>query len=844
MTNYDFFDLTGLPFDPPEKSAKKVKAAIDKKVKELGAILVCETQRVKRDEMTEQIKLLNDINATILDSNDLSSIKTLAEKKLDSELKKLLSIIGLMMDADITVLSEPVVKYYHRKSGLSYKRICDEFETLGFSIHQEKAFDVRELFPKNIKHLCDDLISLNRLTQSNSCDSSAIFVDNLYSFIAYLMETPENKLSYKKLSTEELRGMITVLSKTLCNRCDSVGMVAASIATYAKTCVFDSEEHRNSYDLYLRYFDLSFQNSLRAMEQTHISVLLDDGFAKMCISKIESVLGDYDTAVAVYNSICLQKGVPYLSLSKHKYEEHKIDTIKQQDQPALPKHKKNRYYGIDLGTTYSAISTLDDNGIPEVIVNHDEGSCQLAAAVYFQEGGDPVVGEVAKSQKDIDPERVVEFAKRYIGKFDTSTYEFDDVTYDPITISALIIRRMMQYSSEQGYDVKDVVITCPAYFGSQEKSDTRAAAMIAGLNVLSVINEPTAAVLSYCYYGLKSNSKILVYDLGGANFDVTLLDYKIDDDMNGKLEIISVDGNDRLGGVDWDARMYDYMCEAYAFENGLYQDEMNFELQQKIKDLSERVKKDLSVLQKKSYAISYDGDRTRIELTREDFESRTQDLVEETVFIVNRLLEKNGLSVDNVDIVLLVGGSTKMPMIKNAVEAMFPGKVRIEDPELAVAKGAALAAAIDSGIHYPITSPEIIIDDGPRTPVLEKSVGIKVFSNNGMRIKNLLYKGAELPQEATFMLNTATDNQESIKIDLYANSSTDDEICMDFLDVEGAQASISNHCEVSIALHPETPALTPIELHLYYDGTLSVSAVNLHTGTTFETVILWPDEEK
>ena len=181
---------------------------------------------------------------------------------------------------------------------------------------------------------------------------------------------------------------------------------------------------------------------------------------------------------------------------------------------------------------------------------------------------------------------------------------------------------------------------------------------------------------------------------------------------------------------------------------------------------------------------------------------------------------------------------------------MFPNRVRFDDPDLAVAKGAALAAAIDSGVPLfppvtPPTPPDIIIDYWPQVPVLEKSIGIKVFSNGEMRVKNLLYKGTELPQEATFMLNTAIDNQESIKIELYANSSTDEEICMDVLSGdENTLASISSICEVSIALCPETPALTPIELRLRYDGELAVSAVNLLTGDTFETVILLPDEEK
>ena len=228
-----------------------------------------------------------------------------------------------------------------------------------------------------------------------------------------------------------------------------------------------------------------------------------------------------------------------------------------------------KVYGIDLGTTYSVISTLDDNGMPEIVVNQDEGSNLLASAVYFQEGGDPVVGEVAKNQKDIEPERVVEFVKRYIGKPDAPTYDFDGVTYDPITISSLILKRMKEYANAQGHDVKDVVITCPAYFGNEERAATKQAGLIAGLNVLNIVNEPTAAALNYCCREFKESRKIMVYDLGGGTFDITLFDFSVDANGKALIDIIETGGNDRLGGIDWDARMYDYMCEKYAFENGV-----------------------------------------------------------------------------------------------------------------------------------------------------------------------------------------------------------------------------------------------------------------------------------
>ena len=157
-----------------------------------------------------------------------------------------------------------------------------------------------------------------------------------------------------------------------------------------------------------------------------------------------------------------------------------------------------KVYGIDLGTTYSVIATLDDNGMPEVITNQDEGKNVLASAVYFQDGDDPVVGEIAKSQKDMEPDKVVECVKRHIGKADAPTYEFDGVSYDPISISALILKRMKAYAEEQGPDVRDVVITCPAYFGNGERMATKQAGIIAGLNVLNMVNEPTAAALNYC----------------------------------------------------------------------------------------------------------------------------------------------------------------------------------------------------------------------------------------------------------------------------------------------------------------------------------------------------------
>ncbi len=538
-----------------------------------------------------------------------------------------------------------------------------------------------------------------------------------------------------------------------------------------------------------------------------------------------------------------------------------------------------KVYGIDLGTTYSVISTLDDNGMPEIVVNQDEGSNLLASAVYFQEGGDPVVGEVAKNQKDIEPERVVEFVKRYIGKPDAPTYDFDGVTYDPITISSLILKRMKEYANAQGHDVKDVVITCPAYFGNEERAATKQAGLIAGLNVLNIVNEPTAAALNYCCREFKESRKIMVYDLGGGTFDITLFDFSVDENGKALIDIIETGGNDRLGGIDWDARMYDYMCEKYAFENGVSQDDMEVELQQKIKAQIEQAKKDLSTLQKKSYTISYDGDRTRIELTREDFESRTQDLVEQTMDFVNHLLEKAGFSADNVDVVLLVGGSTKMPMVRAAVEAMFPGKVRVEDPDLAVAKGAALAAAIEwnerlqtiaSGGEvkpdYPTNDEEEPISNLPTTAEeaaalminvpqqvstvsdkLTRSLGPAVYvDEEHYMIDNLLFVGDEIPAEAEAVYGTRTDNQAEIKVKVFENVATDRENkhVLPSIDENGNEQytdpalKVKMIGEVRLELPPNTLKGTPIRVVFRSSAIgLEVTATNLETDESAKTTI-------
>ena len=357
---------------------------------------------------------------------------------------------------------------------------------------------------------------------------------------------------------------------------------------------------------------------------------------------------------------------------------------------------EKKVYGIDLGTTYSAIATLDHNSMPKVIENYNDGGNLLASAVYFPEGGDPVIGSVSKTQSEIEPDRVVQYVKREIGKPNPQIYEFDGVKYDPIAVSTLILKRMKEYAEEQGEEVKDVVITCPAYFDDPERIATKQAGEMAGLNVLNIVNEPTAAALNYCSREFKESRKIMVYDLGGGTFDITLFDFAVDDNGQASIEVIKTGGNDRLGGIDWDNRLYEYFCELYADEHGLSETDMDAELRQILRNSAEDSKKKLTNMQTWNFTVSYAGDSTRMSITRETFEDLTKDLVEKTLDFVRSLLSDVGISDSgDVNTVLLVGGSTKMPMINAAVKDLFPkSDVRVEHPDLAVAQGAALAAAI------------------------------------------------------------------------------------------------------------------------------------------------------
>ena len=519
-------------------------------------------------------------------------------------------------------------------------------------------------------------------------------------------------------------------------------------------------------------------------------------------------------------------------------------------------------YGIDLGTTYSCIATLDRNGNPEVVRNQADASDTLASAVFFESTDNVVIGNSAKDMVETDGERVVQFVKREIGKPNARTYEFYGKTYTPVEISALILRRLKEMVEEQGGSVDDVVITCPAYFGLEERNATRKAGELAGMNVRNLIDEPTAAALSYCARQFQEERTILVYDLGGGTFDVTIVKMLMNSDGNEvqKVTVITTGGNDELGGKDWDDKLFDHILQACCDENGLTPDEIDVETRQLIRSRVETIKKKLSNAETAKVKINVNGAMTTINITREEFENLTSDKVAQTMTYVEDTLQKAG-NIE-IDTVLLVGGSTFMPMIRNAVEARFPGKVQIEDPDRAVAKGAAIWASIlVEEAEEVAPSPEPVdpepVDPEPQpshgsgiskrfdvvipTP---RSFGPGVLNEVGdYIIDNIIKMGEIIPATAVKTYYTAADNMEKIVLRAFENMSQDEILtpCVNNMG-EPQQTDPAHNVkllgELEMLLPPNTKKGSPIEVTFQIDVVgVYVKAINLSTGEIVETTL-------
>ena len=408
----------------------------------------------------------------------------------------------------------------------------------------------------------------------------------------------------------------------------------------------------------------------------------------------------------------------------------------------------NKVIGIDLGTTNSCLAIME-GGSPVVIANA-EGFRTTPSVVGFSKDGERLVGNVAKRQAIINPGRTVSSIKRYMGTEHPT--EIDGKKYSPQEISAMILQKLkMDAEAYLGEKVDKAVITVPAYFNDAQRQATKDAGKIAGLEVLRIINEPTASALAY---GLDKENEVtvLVYDLGGGTFDVSIL--TLDD---GLFEVKSTAGNNRLGGDDFDARVVDFLADEFKKKEGvdLRKDPV---AHQRLKDAAEKAKIELSSLQKANINLPYitataDGPKhLDVDLTRSKFEQLIGDLVQKTVEPVKQALKDAGLSASDINHVLLVGGSTRVPVVIETVRSLLgkePDKTL--NPDECVALGAAVQGAVLTGE----TKDVVLLDVTPLTLGIETLGGIAT---------KLIERNTTIPTRKSQIFSTAADNQTSVEI--------------------------------------------------------------------------------
>ena len=446
-------------------------------------------------------------------------------------------------------------------------------------------------------------------------------------------------------------------------------------------------------------------------------------------------------------------------------------------------------FGIDLGTTYSCVAQVDEYD-RAIVLRNLEGNSTTPSVVYFSADNKVIVGDPAKEESKINPNDTVAFIKRQMNNdkaFEKPTKYPKGLT--PSEISARILTKIVDDANAAGQypePVKRVVITCPAYFGDKERMRTKDAGKLAGLEVLSIINEPTAAAIAYGLH-TKGKKTVLVYDLGGGTFDVTLIEV---DGLD--IQVVATAGNANLGGYDWDKKLAEYLLEKYNQSTGkLLEMKEGTALFNEMMMIAEIQKKRLSARENTDAVITItgEGESAKIELSRADFDKMTEVLLDETIELIHKVIEDGEeKGVDTIDEVLLVGGSSKMPQVKRRVNAELHIEAKLTDPDECVAKGAAILAlnmSVDEAqTRFDVGESDVKpkeLGTGSRINVINvtsQNYGIRILSDGKSMVRNMILVNTPLDgqcrKEDDFSVSEGAAAHHNMVFPIYESECKDD----------------------------------------------------------------------
>ena len=498
--------------------------------------------------------------------------------------------------------------------------------------------------------------------------------------------------------------------------------------------------------------------------------------------------------------------------------------------------------GIDLGTTYCAVATLDDRGRPATLPNRD-GEMLTPSAVYFAPDGGVVVGQAALDMALEQPERVASLIKRRMGLADYGR-EVAGRTFRPETLAAIILRKLAIDAEAHLGLVKQCVITVPAYFDDTRRKATMDAGRIAGLEVLDILDEPSAAALAYSMQqaagigpeGLTALAPppsgprtVLVYDLGGGTFDVTLVKL-----AKKRFQVLAIEGDVRLGGKDWDDRLVNWAAEQFAKQYG---DDPRNDPQSlaMLQATAERAKRTLSKIEQTTLTVAHAGQRIVLPLSRADFENLTRDLLVRTRLTTQAVLNQSGLAWEQVDKLLMVGGSTHMPMTSRML-AEVTGKE--PDRSLAVSEVVARGAAVHAGIvrqredqiRGGAERPLELLADVVEISVNAHSLGVEVRQGEERLNDRLIRKNTQLPAAVSRVYYTVADNQTRVRVRILQGEAHQAAACIPV-----------GECWID-GLPPDLPKNSPVQVRLGVaaNGRVDVMALDMTSGRMARTEIRRP----